>query len=79
MSRVELLKLIGVYIKSIWNDFAVLNNAKRYKNKFLGQACAHPAGPMQIKESVPRGTNEFCEIVEIQNHSNFQEQLKKIF
>ena len=56
----ELLKRIGFYIKSFWNDFAVLNNAKiDKKNEFLGHACAHPAGPMHIKESNPRKSNEF--------------------
>ena len=45
----------------------------------MGQDCAHPAGPMHIKESNPRRSNEFFEIVEIQSHSNFQKQFKKYF
>ena len=73
----ELLKLIGIRMKSFWNEFVVLNNAKiDLKREFLGQAWAHPAKPIQIKESVPRGTNEFRQIVETQNLSNFQEQCK---
>ena len=45
------------------------------KTSFLGQARAHPAGPMQIKGSITLGINEFFEIVEAQNASNFQDNL----